>query len=141
MATTTAARAERSRTPRAPVPAVGVQPEAVPAATSPRPVTEAIVREAVRGALERETTDVGALVDQYLGPIHWIPRGERVAGAYRGALWDDLRPSEAERLAELAGSVYDLEESIERMITDAVVAAALAFAAEFPEAPRAGSAS
>lgn len=56
-------------------------------------------------------------------------------------LWADLRPSEWARLHELLRAAQD--RSVERAraaILEEITAAALAFAAEYPDAPRAGAA-
>lgn len=100
------------------------------------PLTEAEIRAAIEDALDHSTIDIGQLIYSFLQPIDYIPEPERAN--CRPALWDNLRPSEAARLSELVERVYcDLEPEIERMIADAVVGAALAFAAEYPDAPRA----
>ncbi len=51
---------------------------------------------------------------------------------------DDLRPSEDARLGELVTPAIDLiRDETQRRINEALVSAALAFAAEHPDAPRA----
>jgi hypothetical protein len=103
--------------------------------TATAPLTEAAIREAVRSAAAG--ADVGELVCEFLAPIRYVPRGER-GPAYRGALWDDLRASETARLDAIIEQVYqDLEGLICDSIETRVVAAALTFAAEYPDAPRA----
>lgn len=50
---------------------------------------------------------------------------------------DELRPSELNRLDELAGeAIAPIRDEAQREINEALVKAALAFAAEHPEAPR-----
>lgn len=56
-------------------------------------------------------------------------------------LWTDLRPSQAARLSDLREAIYEradvlMVEAADRIV-DAVVEAALTFAAEYPDAPRA----
>jgi len=52
-------------------------------------------------------------------------------------LWADLRPSEAIVLRRLATEAIDrVFERCQELVTEEVVAAALAFAAEHPDAPR-----
>ena len=51
---------------------------------------------------------------------------------------EEFRPSEVERLDSLRhDATAPLRAEIERRLTDAVVSAILAFAAEYPDAPRA----
>jgi hypothetical protein len=52
--------------------------------------------------------------------------------------WDDMRPSEQERLNELTHSAVDpIRADAQRRINEALVSAGLSFAAEYPDAPRA----
>lgn len=53
-------------------------------------------------------------------------------------IWSDLRPSEATRLHELIGEAQKRAEQLcIEAIANELTAAALAFAAEYPDAPRA----
>jgi hypothetical protein len=52
-------------------------------------------------------------------------------------LWGDLRPSEDERLTELVSqAMATSRKECRRVITEAVVAALVRFATEYPDAPR-----
>lgn len=85
------------------------------------PPTEAEIREAIR---ERsDYSDSGATVYEITKPAV--------------ALWADLRPSEAARLEDLMNEIYKLADDFESRVVEAVVAAGLTFAAEYPDAPRA----
>lgn len=100
------------------------------AATAP---TEAEIRE----ILAEAEPDIGELISEFTNLLAYVPPGSR-GPAYTPGLWDDLRPSQENRLLDLLDNVYEeLKEAIRKMIEDRVVAAALAFAAEFPDAPRA----
>jgi hypothetical protein len=99
----------------------------VPRGTAP---TEAGIRAAIRAHLDR----YGDVMDGSDGMFH--PFDAIVDPA--STLWADLRPSEDLRLRAI------IEEAERRafdrcrgIIVDEATAAALAFAAEFPEAPRA----
>jgi hypothetical protein len=108
-------------------------------ATAPAALTEAEIRAAIEASLNIgvNDADVGGLVCDFLRVIHYEAPKDRGPN-YGGCLWDDLKPSQAAILEARVEQVYlDLDEPIERMIVDAVTAAALAFAAEFPDAPRA----
>jgi hypothetical protein len=105
------------------------------------PLTEAEIRAAIEASLNigASDADVGELVYDFLRVIRYEAPKDRGPN-YGGCLWDDLKPSQAAILEARLEQVYlDLDGPIERMIVDAVTAAALAFAAEYPEAPRATS--
>jgi hypothetical protein len=103
--------------------------------------TEAEIQDAVIAAIKDSSSfDLGPLVHELCRPLHWSPvelRGEN----YVDGLWVDLRPSEAEELANLVDAIYDQADSIHgeavERIAKLVVAAGLQFAAEHPDAPRA----
>jgi hypothetical protein len=100
------------------------------------PPTEAEIRERVTAALAagRHRIDIGEWVYDLSEPIHSDQNGDT-------GVWADLRPSEADELADLVETIYARADEIERTaiasITDMVVEAALAFAAAHPEAQRA----
>ena len=75
-----------------------------------------------------------------LQPLQYAPEDERLP-SYRYGLWDDLRPSEDAYLTGLCDAIYEEIQPIQRDVTariaDAVVRAALTFAAAYPDAPRA----
>ena len=101
--------------------------------------SEQEIREAVQAALDDSSVDIGEWVHTMLAPLLFVPPGER-GPAYEVGLWDDLRPSQAERLDNLIEGVYiriqPLEEEVTTKIREAIVEAALTFAAEYPDAPR-----
>ena len=112
-------------------------------ATAPVAPTEAEIRAAIEASLNigASGVEVGELVYDFLRVIRYEAPKDRGPN-YGGCLWDDLKPSQAAILEARIEQVYqDLDGPIERMIVDAVTAAALAFAAEHPDAPRAGAAS
>lgn len=97
-------------------------------------LTEAEIRAEIDRTLDPIAADIGSLIYDYQGPINYVApdQGEPAS------LWRNLRPSEAQRLDELQGAMYrELEPVIDALIRDAVVKAALTFAAEYPDAPRA----
>ncbi len=102
--------------------------------------TEAEIREAVQEALDASTIDISEWVFEMSTPILYIPPAERLNGN-RGALWDDLRPSQAAYLTALQEAIDGEAQAIEKEVTDrlaeAIVRAALDFASTFPDAPRA----
>jgi hypothetical protein len=51
-------------------------------------------------------------------------------------LWDDLRPSEQERLEVLIEPIYKLGDEFEAAVIEAAIMAGVRFGEEFPEAPR-----
>ena len=99
--------------------------------------TEEEIRAAIEVSADKRQADIGQLICAYTAPLEWEP-SELRGPAYGGCLWDNLRPTEAERLSAHLETVYEsLDGPIERMIREAIVSAALAFAAECPDAPRA----
>lgn len=107
-------------------------------ATATAPITEDEIRAAIEASLDRAPSpDVGELIYEFLRVLRYEAPKDRGPN-YGDCLWDDLRPSQAAVLSARIDGIYlDLEGPIEHMIIDAVTAAALAFAAEFPDAPRA----
>jgi hypothetical protein len=106
--------------------------------------TEGEIRAAVQEAIDRSDIDIGAWTYQILQPLGYIPPEDRGPGWERNAdlqLWDDLRPSQDAVLEGLIESVHREVQPIEAEVIDrireAVVRAALAFAAQYPDAPRA----
>lgn len=103
--------------------------------------TEAEIREAVTIARDSSPEiDIGQWVHDLGAPLSYVPPSERGSAPERG-LWTDLRASEEARLGDLFEDIYTMANAIEadaiKRITEALVAAALRFAAEFPDAPRA----
>lgn len=90
----------------------------------------------IRAAIDEANPDFGELVYEFTRCVSYADPGTR-GFAYEPRLYEDLRPSERERLEALLSEVYDLEEPVLKMIEDRVVAAVLTFAAEYPDAPRA----
>ncbi len=97
--------------------------------------TEAEIRAAVDEGLEKDPTgpDFGDVIYRYTSNLDWDEDQTTAPG-----VWRDLRPSERERLRELLSEVYEIEETFHAMTVEAAVKAALTFAAEFPDVPRAG---
>jgi hypothetical protein len=109
--------------------------------------TEAEIREAIERSATRYSNagkdKLTEAVMEYADDIRWDPGDPDgltpPACEDRGtALWCDLRPSEADRLKTL---LYGAEEravaACHELIIREYIAAALAFAAEYPDAPRA----
>lgn len=68
------------------------------------------------------------------GPGRFDPEEDQVGPR---DLWVDLRASEAARLLELADEAWvRARQRVHQILVDELTAAALAFAAEYPEAPR-----
>jgi hypothetical protein len=102
--------------------------------------TEAEIRTAVEGALGRSREiDVGSWVHELVQPIAYYPPEDRI-NRPPDCLWDNLRPSEAERLSALVEQIYvaadEWETYVVQQITERILAAGLTFASEFPDAPR-----
>lgn len=74
-----------------------------------------------------------------IGYVDLDEQGQRDFGStFLSDTWADLRPSEADRLGELiAAARQQAAERARAAIVEEVVAAALTFAAEYPDAPRA----
>ena len=105
-------------------------------------VTEAEIREAADAAVADKLADFGELVFPLSAPIRYLlPEEDPDRSLRRVGLWDDLRPSQAARLAELGEAIYTksdlMQQDIIARIREFVVEAALTFAAEYPDAPRA----
>jgi len=111
--------------------------------------TEAEIRATIEAAWGDSPRDdprdkLAQAVEAFAQPIRWKLNGIELAAdeaefAQLGdALWKDLRPSESVRLLDL---LYEAEqralERAQETIMGEYTAAALAFAAEFPDAPRA----
>lgn len=102
--------------------------------TTTRPPSEEEVRAAIARAWHQRPpagVSIDVLFSDAFTPMPGLLEG----------LWDpeELRPAERDRLLELAVARLDaIEADAHRRIVEALVAAALAFAAEHPDAPRAG---
>lgn len=107
-------------------------------ATHTAPLTAEDVRTAIEVRTARHPFDawthkLGDAVVQAFDPV-----GYHDAEGSTSDIWTDLRNSEGLRLAQLVDIAA--ERTIERVraiVIEEVVAAALAFAAEYPDAPRA----
>ena len=113
--------------------------------------TEAEIRSVIEDRLTRYPADmpdkkiragIEAMADFMYGPAWDKLSGEASRGddprEWPGDLWDDLRRPEAARLDQLYREAT--ERALTRCLeiaTEEIVLSALAFAAEFPDAPRA----
>ncbi len=109
--------------------------------------TEAEIRAAIADRMRKYPNDnprqkLAGAVDQAFDAVGYIDLDEE--GQYDWGtqalsdLWADLRPSEVERLHELiAEAKRRALDAAWAVIAEQVVAAGLAFAAEYPDAPRA----
>lgn len=133
-------------TARTPVQAPGVHPAPSRATTGHRAPTEAEIRAAIGASIEAVGFDDalnGALVVAS-GPVAnpaFLAFADSADYAPDvpdpGDLWTDLRHSEAARLHELAGAAWERAKArCREAIIEEYVAAGVAFAAEFPDAPR-----
>lgn len=95
--------------------------------------TEAEIRQRI--ASDLRAIDFDALIHDAAAAINYVAPIDR-GPAYRGALWDNLRPKEAARLEELLDAVYEADGALRVLLVDRITRAALTFAAEFPDAPR-----
>lgn len=107
-------------------------------ATAPAPITEADVRAAIAAREAKFPHDNWSdKLDQATGQVS-DPIGYFDDEGFLSDIWTDLRPSEQERLnsllADAVGAAYVRAKAV---ILEEVVGAALAFAAECPDARRA----
>ena len=94
------------------------------------PLTEAALRATIAGHVKRYG------MDEFLYPF------DAIAPLSRTCPWTDLRASEDARLHKLlAKAEHRALGRARAIVIEEAVAAALAFAAEYPDAPRAGAAS
>lgn len=108
--------------------------------------TEAEIREIIEArarkndnALEHLELAIDEAGDALLTPMHEDGRYD-FDEAYMSDLWTDLRPSEADRLAELVEAAKaELRTTIWPQILNVIVEAGVRFAKEHPDAPRAGA--
>ncbi len=106
--------------------------------------TAAEIREAVdKLVAHRESyAEPSNLVYDLSAAIRYTPPDEDTPETISAeCLWDDLRPSQAARLAELHEEVYTkfdalIEQEVVARLREFVVEAAMTFAAEYPDAPR-----
>jgi hypothetical protein len=99
---------------------------------SPSPMGLSSMRDALRSVVR----DIADTIDV---PAFNALESDRDVGddESHDALWRDLRRSEARRLRELVTAAIDrATERCEAIILDEVTAPGIAFAKEFPEAPR-----
>jgi hypothetical protein len=96
-----------------------------------QPLTE----EEIRGLINENLGpfDVGEAISRVIALISYDDDDP----VHEGLLWTNLDPSEQARLEELIDTVYDMSDSLKAKVVDATVRAALTFAAEYPNAPRA----
>ena len=114
--------------------------------------TEAEIREAIAWRIstawpgDNPADAIREAIEQ-MGDFMYGPSADKLSGEpargllpreWPGDLWDDLRRPEAARLDELyvLGTKRALGMCLE-LVMDELVAVALAFAAEYPDAPRA----
>jgi hypothetical protein len=110
--------------------------------------TEAEIRASIEAAWQQFPNDdprrrLAEVVPAFADPIRWqlgdsdLLEEEQEFGQLGDAIWKDLRPTEAVRLLKLlyAAEQRALAGAID-LIVGEYVAAALAFAGEFPDIPR-----
>jgi hypothetical protein len=118
------------------------------AATISSKPTEKELRQIIRDRADRYRNDsprerLAEVIDKYCDPLGYVPiadeqdREDFAAKAFSDT-WADLRPSEVERLDQLLTDARArAAERAEAVILEELVAAALTFADEHPDAPRA----
>ncbi len=113
-----------------------------PAAPAP---TEAEIRAAIEADMaaypnDNEESRLREAIDRMADSLNWhrdLDPVEDEVFEYGNNIWTDLRPSQAQRLAELREAAQERGyQSAREAILDELVAAALAFGAEYPDAPR-----
>lgn len=98
---------------------------------------EAPLSAALRGIAEEYAGPATSAAWAVLDAIDY-DWGDSVGQGDDDAIWGDLRPTEARRLRELVQSaIAKIVPECEAIIINAVTAAAMQFAAEYPDAPRA----
>jgi len=103
--------------------------------TTPAPLTEAALRATIAAHVKRYGFDLASM-DEFYHPF------DAIAPLSRTCPWTDLRASEKRRLRKLMETGERTAQARARAIViEEAVAAALAFAAQYPDAPRAGAAS
>ena len=111
------------------------------------PVTEAEIREAVAARIRRNFGNLTEMLDNALDPIvdSDMARGRAVWDPdfhprkdHPGTLWMDLTGDEADDLSAPVDQAINSElfDVLAQIVTDRVVAAALAFAEAHPDLPR-----
>jgi hypothetical protein len=104
--------------------------------------TEAEIRERVAASVAAsKQIEIGEWVSEMTLPLRAWGSDDSPTPMDRAlVLWTDLRPSEAEDLAREVEAIYRTADVLERdavaAITEMIVAAALGFAREHPNAPR-----
>ena len=104
--------------------------------------TEAEIRELVATRLAHciaeDEISIGDWLGELIEPIRYANPN---LGGMANRVWADLRPTEEARLAELVEGIYTagdvLTQELAKKIGDLIVAAAMTFATEHPDAPRA----
>lgn len=108
-------------------------------ATANRAPTEAELRAIIERHQDQRLPDPADFAFAFVSPIEYVPEDE--IGNHVNRVWDNLRPEEAERLTQLMDEVFTVAERelaiVEERCREAAVRAALTFAAEYPDAPRA----
>ena len=98
--------------------------------TATAPLTEAEARATIAGHVERFGLDISGSEDAYHPFDAFVCKGS--------SPWRDLRPSESARLeAIITAAEARAWARAHAAIVEEAVAAALTFAAEYPDAPRA----
>jgi hypothetical protein len=109
--------------------------------------TKAEIREAIEARMAEYPSDGGErslrhAISEIFDLIDYRALGEDDADAFDSAaigddFYCDLRPSEAQRLHEIAAeATADAFRDARALIVEAVVTAAIAFGTEYPDAPR-----
>jgi hypothetical protein len=107
------------------------------------PPTEAEIRQALVERVSRSDSPhvkLGEAIDTAMDVVGYIEldMADDLSVPALSDLWSDLRPSEARRLAEIVDEAKDRAlEAAWEIIAEEAVQAALTFAAEYPDAPRA----
>jgi hypothetical protein len=110
----------------------------------PSAPTEAEIRATIETYLAewpRPSDDLREVIVSFGDPVEYQVRPDEVTGRlieYGNDVWTDLVPSQARRISQLMATAQ--ERAFQRAraaIIEEYVSAALAFAAEFPDAPRA----
>lgn len=103
--------------------------------------TEQEIREAVQKQLDVLIAEDGTNTPDWIAAVLTPLRYNPPSMDYNPSLWADLRPSQEARLEALEEEVFRKADAlmleVAARLAEAVVEAALTFAAEYPDAPRA----
>lgn len=115
-------------------------------ATSTAPTADEILQIIAARTARYPIDSLDAKLDEAIGnafdAIGYVSLDEQgaydIGAAFLSDTWGDLRPSEAARLGEIISEAQErAEEKARAAIIEEVIGAALTFAAEYPDAPRA----